>query len=506
VLRIQQSRAEAIADASRQKAWLGGAKMLFDGMGALADLPRDRREAVALLMAPQMEQFGPKLGVAWTILASNPTETEAFIDFLGRMETYSNGLSAQWLEIATGVAAFNLDKAADILAKGLEEGIWSKDAMYFAPATVAEMREGWLAEGREIGGLAGEVVEKILSGKTVSGGEIVAANQTFPDNSNNRYTETVERAFLEEDDRLLLVEPSLSNADIAAKRKEKEELSLYDPPQAFVDPVRTHPDGSPIIRAAPRGSPEAQRLMKPVELGGEGMVPATFGTITDQAGGGLAPEFQGITPTTATEIQKNAIAFNEARAEMETILEGYEPGLLDLNSRVKAAAIKGRAFLSGDFVSEEDREFATKFIVNRQNSVTAMSRMLNRLSGAAISPQEAERLKQLLPDPDKSGLEFEARLNNVINETNFSIAQVNAWQMMGGGFMQATNISRSDVRDMVRGKLAQVLDALTNDNPGVDPEVIAQKAIDITEKEFGIMQGWLGRVFPDATVSGEETL
>ena len=128
----------------------------------------------------------------------------------------------------------------------------------------------------------------------------------------------------------------------------------------------------------------------------------------------LYEETDGIsaTPAVKTEAQKKILQSTEAMAQIKSIEDLYKPEYLEWTTQAGQlwGKIKEKA---GVGLSKDEKVFKTKYTKFKRNTFNFLNQYLKNQSGVAISPKEAERLKQSMPIMGDSPTEFLAKLGEV---------------------------------------------------------------------------------------------
>lgn len=136
-----------------------------------------------------------------------------------------------------------------------------------------------------------------------------------------------------------------------------------------------------------------------------------------------------LTTGARTEVQKDTLATQDFIARLDTIAAGFKPEFLTLEGQIgqgiNAFRERNLESLGVGELSEEQRTSLREYTTFRRNTTNNLSRFVQELSGAAVTPQEAERLSASLPTIDDSPTEFQAKLNASIMEANRALARFN---------------------------------------------------------------------------------
>ena len=134
----------------------------------------------------------------------------------------------------------------------------------------------------------------------------------------------------------------------------------------------------------------------------------------------------GMTNTSRSKVEEKALNAQGMLSRLDQIRDSFDPKFQTWGGKVRIAAIQAKASSGLDVSSDEQKQLedVARFKVAAFNN---MNRVLNELSGAAISPQEAERLKQELPNPGTGlfdgddPITFKAKMDAVDNQIREAI-------------------------------------------------------------------------------------
>ncbi|MGI9489352.1 MAG: hypothetical protein ACR2RF_26380 [Geminicoccaceae bacterium] len=134
-----------------------------------------------------------------------------------------------------------------------------------------------------------------------------------------------------------------------------------------------------------------------------------------------------LSPAATTSVQKDVLATQDLKSRLDSISSGFRPEFLTLEGQFAQGvnAFRERALESFGIaeLSPEQRESLTAFTTFKRDTVNNLSLFVAELSGAAVTPQEAERLAGSLPTIDDSPTQFQAKLNSSIRDANRALAR-----------------------------------------------------------------------------------
>jgi hypothetical protein len=207
-----------------------------------------------------------------------------------------------------------------------------------------------------------------------------------------------------------------------------------------------------------------------IEMGGEG--------------GGVSPG--EIKNPVATKLQDTIVAATDELDRLNAIGQGFDPQFLQIPGRLKGGALKIKDLAGGMLgnMSKEETDYLTKFSTFKAEAAKNLSSILNRLSGAAISPAEGERLKKGIPNDEDSPTQFIAKYNAAVKDSSRAIMRAN-WALKNGiGVKSVEQLSKV----MPLGGIDQVYAEWANrrwQELGGTPESKAQ-AVKEANQEFGL--------------------
>jgi hypothetical protein len=106
----------------------------------------------------------------------------------------------------------------------------------------------------------------------------------------------------------------------------------------------------------------------------------------------------GLTNSSNAKIEGKQIDMQDNLARLDEIEAGFDPEYLQWGSKARMTALSLKS-AAGQPLTQEEEAQLSDWAGFRSVAFENMSYILNQLSGAAISPAEAERLKKSLPDP-----------------------------------------------------------------------------------------------------------
>ena len=133
-----------------------------------------------------------------------------------------------------------------------------------------------------------------------------------------------------------------------------------------------------------------------------------------------------LTKATTTQVQKDVLNTQEGLARVKAIRKMYDPRFLTAKGRAGNVLRQAEAYLTGDIKYTGTPEEHAEFSAFHSETLNNINQYIKEISGAAVSAQEAERLKGALPHPDLDPATFKARLDRVADQMEDKIQRLNA--------------------------------------------------------------------------------
>lgn len=207
------------------------------------------------------------------------------------------------------------------------------------------------------------------------------------------------------------------------------------------------------------------------------------------ATGTMGASTADLTNTTKSKLEGSEIDARNLLSRVENVDAAYDPSFLEFGSKAKGWWLSIREKLGGaplgdltpEFLSgldEKEKKFLERYTVFTSRALNNMNRVLNELSGAAISPAEAERLRAELPDPvNDSPTEFYAKTQDIKRRMKVEVMKL-AYARKEG--LDALSISLEDFESVVdtRGKqLEQQVRKANPDAPKKEIDILVDTAL-----------------------------
>ena len=192
----------------------------------------------------------------------------------------------------------------------------------------------------------------------------------------------------------------------------------------------------------------------------------------------------------------------EQLARVQGIAETFDERFLAIGTRLNMTGAGWMAKIDPKRVTPEVRADLTKFATFRRRSQENINRLINELSGAATSVQEAERIQAQVPtvgtgifDGDDP-VSFKAKMDDVMSQTKLAMARYaflkkNNPQIIGqlakARFAGVENILPLDrMRDIINERKNQIFQELRNQMPQAPREQLIPIVVEQMKQEFGV--------------------
>ncbi|MEX0319018.1 MAG: hypothetical protein AB3N21_13755 [Ruegeria sp.] len=205
-----------------------------------------------------------------------------------------------------------------------------------------------------------------------------------------------------------------------------------------------------------------------------------------QGGGEQVTQFGTKARNMLDERTINAAAMLNRLRDTKALLR---PEYLQIPTRLGAAW--GQAMDKMGRATPEQQSLVANFAQFKTEAFNNLNTSLKELSGAAVTPQEAERLLEQLPkvgtgvlDGD-SPVEFQAKMEQAILQQKRAIARYNLWQAQGAVGNPWDMGSLDQVDKMINARGIQIEEQLRG-NGITDPQVLKQQVAQQLRREVGI--------------------
>lgn len=202
-----------------------------------------------------------------------------------------------------------------------------------------------------------------------------------------------------------------------------------------------------------------------------------------EVGGVGAAELTG---PTKNKLQESIVNATDQLDRLNSIGNRFDPKFLQIPGKLKAAQLKVKDLAGGILgeMTEDEKKYLGEFSSFTADAAKNLSTILNQLSGAAISPAEAERLKKGIPNDTDSPTQFIAKYQAAVKDTSRAVMRAN-WALKAGiGAKSADQLSKMMPLDSIDDVYADRANEIWEEM-GKTQETKA-KAVQKANQEFGL--------------------
>jgi hypothetical protein len=189
---------------------------------------------------------------------------------------------------------------------------------------------------------------------------------------------------------------------------------------------------------------------------------------------------------TKNKLQEALVQASDELDRLNSIGQSFDPKFLTVQGKMLGAAMKLKDITGGLFgrMTPQEQDYLRRYSTFRADSGKNLSAIMNRLSGAAISPSEEVRLKKGIPTDEDSPTQFQAKYASAVKDVTRAMMRAN-WALKNGigvrSVDQLAKVMPLDAIDQVYEQRAnQIWQQL-----GGSPET-KQQAIQQANQEFGL--------------------
>lgn len=144
----------------------------------------------------------------------------------------------------------------------------------------------------------------------------------------------------------------------------------------------------------------------------------------------------GLAQPTQNKVEEALLHTTERTRRVDAIADSYRSQYQQIAPRASALWTSMKEKM-GFTPSEQDRQMLGEFSVFRRRAADDLTNTLKEMSGAAVTPQEAERLQKVIPNPGTglldgdSPTEFESKMVDLRRQLKFAEARLNYLRQNG---------------------------------------------------------------------------
>lgn len=250
-------------------------------------------------------------------------------------------------------------------------------------------------------------------------------------------------------------------------------------PQAAPDP-----SGAMDMVQTPMGPmkrQDAQRLGFVLALGGKGDAGKMMGEFAQQGMPGKEAR---------NEIEKRLFAASEQKARLGAIRASFKPEWQTIDEQLKQYGISWIDSIGPlrDKIPPAERQRHAEYTRYRQEAFMNMNQYIKDMTGAAMSEQEANRLRKGIPDPERDGpTAFQAKMENSSAQADLAMARHNYLLRQGfQGKPWESGVSLERMQGIINQRGAQIEKIMRQQNPQAAPQAIQRETFRQVKQEFGI--------------------
>ena len=193
---------------------------------------------------------------------------------------------------------------------------------------------------------------------------------------------------------------------------------------------------------------------------------------------------------TKNKVEGKLLDSLEMGSRVQSIKDSFNPEFLEFKNRAgnKWAAMKD--FMGVDLNEDETKQLKG-FTVFRRRAVSNMSRLLNEISGAAVSPDEYKRISKTMPNAGTdmfdgdSPIEFKAKMDDVLKDVQNANMRYN-YALANGLKPMETNIEIDAMPDVFEERAILVEGEVSREMRGASDADIEAETRKRLKAEFGI--------------------
>lgn len=241
-------------------------------------------------------------------------------------------------------------------------------------------------------------------------------------------------------------------------------------------------------------SPTGTRFVKVADAVGKPGKPSSGLSVTTNPDGTVSLTqgrgAGGLQKPTMSKIEEKQLNSVDLLARLGNVKSGYKDEFLKLGPRFSALATSWKE-RTGVSTSKDEQAFLHDFSKFRRSALNNMNVTLKEMSGAAVTPQEYERIKTDFPNAGSgifdgdSPTEFVAKTDSVIKDTKRALIRYHYARRMNMDPLK-TGIELADVDDLINRRGKELEAAAKKQNPNADQNAIQLMVRDQIANEFGL--------------------
>lgn len=257
-----------------------------------------------------------------------------------------------------------------------------------------------------------------------------------------------------------------------ANAEDKVLVPIYDPNSASGITMTPRSDAA--------GKPGAPQGGLKFTQGPDG----SFELVQGPGAGGPA----GFSKPTVNKIDEELVSNAARQTRLYDIAAGFKPEYLTHSGRLQNWGAGEIEKLAPGLIGDDTKKQMGEFTVFRQRAFDDLNQTLKEMSGAAITPQEAERLLKVLGDPSNdSPTQFKAKLDEVTRKVRLSQARLMYLRKEGPeGAAKMARVSLESMPSIIKKREEELVQKAKAEQPDADDTAIKAIVRPALQQEFGI--------------------
>lgn len=190
--------------------------------------------------------------------------------------------------------------------------------------------------------------------------------------------------------------------------------------------------------------------------------------------------------TTINKIEESLLNAGARLERIGAIERGFKPEYQNLPTKLGMVARRWADF-AGLKLAPEQSKALREYTQFRSDAYSDLSKTLQEMSGAAVTPQEEERLLRSIPDPgNDSPTEFEAKLDATIRAMRLVEARLHFLRKNGFRKVEDSKISLSAMQDIINKRGQEIEAAVRQQAPQANDADVTREVMRALTTEFGV--------------------
>lgn len=219
---------------------------------------------------------------------------------------------------------------------------------------------------------------------------------------------------------------------------------------------------------------------------------ATFdpstGSFSFQQGTGI-----GQTPigtSSRTDVEKKIVNGVDLLSRLNSVQAQFTPEYQTLGDRAGKAWLGAQAKLGRSLKPDQEAKLGD-YAAYRSTAVDNLNATLKEMSGAAVTPQEYERIKASMPNAGTGIFDgddpvtFQSKMGRVSRDAKLAVARYTYWRSQGMSGNPWDNIALSDMPTVMAQREDELMARIKEANPDADATAVRAAVRDAMRKEFG---------------------